>query len=96
MLAKPSPAAMKVVAKLIDSTVCKTSLSKNVFISLLIPLPLYAMYTVTFPLSDSSSVIYVITWAVTPDDAPCIFLPTYWSRYKLTGIPKNSESICIP
>ena len=44
VLANPSPPAMKVVEKLLSSTVCKTSLSKNVFISLLIPLPLYAMY----------------------------------------------------
>ena len=59
VLANPSPAAMKVVAKLISSTVCKTSLSKNSFASLSSENPalLYVTYKVKLPLSYSSSVI---------------------------------------
>ena len=62
VLANPSPAAMKVVAKLISSTVCKTSLSKNSFyadssVSSSKAASLYVIYKVKVPLSDSSSVI---------------------------------------
>ena len=59
VLANPSPAAMKVVEKLISSTVCKTSLSKNSLDSLSSENPefLYVTYKVKLPLSDSSSVI---------------------------------------
>ena len=59
VLANPSPAAIKVVAKLISSTVCKTSLSKNSLDSLSSSNPefLYVTYKVKLHLYDSSSLM---------------------------------------
>ena len=51
------------------------------------------MYKVKFPLSESSAVRIFLTLAVTPDEDPVILVPTSWSTYVSTGIPKKSLSI---
>ena len=90
--AKDSPAGInvslsgpEVISALDDNNSPSINASRLLFCT---PEEIYCTYTVKLSLSESSAFKILSIIAATPDDWPIIFLPTNWSRYESTGIPK--------